>query len=287
MSHHFKRARRQLKFLCPAHPIGRVIRRHPPQDRRHDALKVLFGPLLDLRARVATPSPLSPSSPKIYALHAPRSNASASAMRLRPTSCGCNVSPSHTGEACLPSQWRASSCPVMRACTAIPSTAYPRPGRRRDRDAYRRRDPPHPCRQWDRGHNHPTSSGSVSAASPPLTKTIRREMSAEPPSVPSPSAILKADIASAATTSRRDARPHQLFPRRPGNGGRNRGEDKLRKGDGLGKGGGGVEVKQGRLRRGEWEVVGRGHRENARGHGRSFRHWSVLLCVCWRGFLRA
>jgi IS5 family transposase len=67
-AHQFKRARRQLKFLRTR--LGRVIRDIRRKIAGDDALKVRFGPLLDLALRVRHQDHRQRGH-KIYALHAP------------------------------------------------------------------------------------------------------------------------------------------------------------------------------------------------------------------------
>ncbi len=82
-AHQFKRARRALKFLRTR--LGRLIRDIGRKIEGDPALEERFAPLLALAVRVRFQEARQ-RGPKVYALHAPESNASAKASRALPTS---------------------------------------------------------------------------------------------------------------------------------------------------------------------------------------------------------
>jgi transposase, IS5 family len=88
-AHQFKRARRQLKFLRTR--LGRVIRDIRRKIAGDDALKVRFGPLLDLALRVRHQDHRQRGH-KIYALHAPEVECIGKGKARAPYEFGCKVS---------------------------------------------------------------------------------------------------------------------------------------------------------------------------------------------------
>ena len=134
-AHQFKRARRQLKFLRTR--LGRVIRDIRRKIAGDDALKVRFGPLLDLALRVRHQDHRQRGH-KIYALHAPEVECIGKGKAHRPYEFGGRPTSSAARSRSRrrrPSPRAASSCCMRRRCTAIPSTGIPSarssPGSRR------------------------------------------------------------------------------------------------------------------------------------------------------------
>ena len=82
-AHQFKRARRELKFRRIR--LGRVIRDIRRKIAGNETLKERFADLLDLAVRVRLQD-YRQRGPKVYSLHASRSNASAGAKPGRRTS---------------------------------------------------------------------------------------------------------------------------------------------------------------------------------------------------------
>src|SRR6266567_3874822 len=115
-AHQFKRARRALKFLRIR--LGRVIRDIRRKIAGDEQLQKRFAGLLALAHRVRFQDHRQ-RGPKVYALHAQRSNASA---RARPGHRMSSAARSRSRRR-QPSPRAASSCSMPRRCTAIRSMA--------------------------------------------------------------------------------------------------------------------------------------------------------------------
>jgi IS5 family transposase len=88
-AHQFKRARRELKFLCVR--LGRVIRDIRRKVEGNTAFEDRFGPLLDLASRVRHQEQLQ-RCPKVYSLHAPEVECIGCGKARVPYEFGCKVS---------------------------------------------------------------------------------------------------------------------------------------------------------------------------------------------------
>ncbi len=88
-AHHFKRARRELKFLRTR--LGRIIRDIRRKIEGNTALEDRFGPLLDLALRVRHQEQRQ-RGPKVYSLHAPEVECIGRGKARAPYEFGCKVS---------------------------------------------------------------------------------------------------------------------------------------------------------------------------------------------------